>query len=306
MTTRKNQKLALIYGGITVMLWSTVATVFKIALTELTPLQLVTGACFVSMLVLLSRVCMSGQLSQLFTALKQRPLFYLTLGALNPTAFYLSLFAGYEHLPGSIAVPVNYSWAVMLPLLAAPILKQALSRWQLTGCLMGYAGVTIIATGGKLSGLGDINLMGIGLVLLAAFIWCLYWIMNTGNKQDSVVSLLCCTLCGLPMLLVLNVAFGSWPTGLTIHGMAGVVYIGLFEMGITYIFWLTALRIARDASQVSSLMFLTPVLSIIWISFFLGEQIDSSIWAGMALILGGVAIPQMVERRRLSAQAGLT
>ncbi|MTI13055.1 DMT family transporter [Sansalvadorimonas verongulae] len=302
MTTQKNQKLALIYGCVTVLLWSTVATVFKIALTELTPLQLVTGACFVSMLVLFSRVWMSGQLSQVLKTLKQRPLFYLTLGALNPTAFYLSLFAGYEHLPGSIAVPVNYSWAVMLPLLAAPVLKQALSRWQLLGCLMGYGGVTIIATGGKLSGLGDINLVGIGLVLLAALIWCLYWIMNTGNKQDPVVSLLCCTLCGFPMLLILNMAFGSWPE-VGIHGIAGMIYIGLFEMGVTYIFWLTALRIATEASRVSNLMFLVPVLSIMWISVFLGEKIDSSIWMGMALILSGVGIPQLIERYRLSAQA---
>ncbi|CAM3784925.1 DMT family transporter [Parendozoicomonas haliclonae] len=297
MTNQKNQKLALLCGLATVLLWSTVASAFKISLMVLTPLQLVSGAAIVSLAALLVSVSIRGQLPQVIRALKQRPLFYLALGALNPTAYYLALFAGYDRLPAQIASPVNYTWAVLLPLLAAPILKQALTRWQLMGCLVGYLGVAVIATRGEFNGLNNVDPLGLGLILVSAVLWCLYWILNTGNKEDAIVSLCSCTLCSLPMLLIINIIQGDWPT-LTAGALAGAAYVGLFEMGITSMLWLQALKTAENTSQISSLAFLSPLLSIIWISTVLGETIHPTVYPGMALILIGMAITQWADRRR--------
>ncbi len=292
-----NQKLALIYGLCTVLLWSTVATAFKISLGILSPLQLVTGASFVSLLVLLLGVSAKGHLSHVVSAIRNRPAFYLALGAINPAAYYLALFAGYDRLPAQIAAPVNYSWAVLLPLLAAPILKQALTRWQVLGCAIGYAGVTLIATRGRLDGLDTVDPIGLGLILFSAVLWCLYWILNTGNKEDPIVSLLCCTLCSVPLLLVLNVIHGELPT-LTWGAVAGAAYVGLFEMGITSMLWLKALKTAKHTSQVSSLVFLSPVCSILLIGTVLGETIHPTVYPGMALILAGMVVTQWAERKQ--------
>ena len=161
------------------------------------------------------------------------------------------------------------------PCLLAPLLKKKLTSWQLLGCLLGYIGVTVIATQGTFNDFGDISLKGIGLILIAAVFWCLYWIINAGNQEDPIVSLLCCTLCGLPLLLAINLIHGDWPT-LTATAIAGAIYVGVFEMGLTSMLWLKALKTATNTSQISSLMFLSPVFAMVLIGTVLGEN-DSSI-----------------------------
>lgn len=47
-----NQKQAMLYGLATVLLWSTVATAFKLALAELAPVQMLLVACAASVLVM--------------------------------------------------------------------------------------------------------------------------------------------------------------------------------------------------------------------------------------------------------------
>ncbi|MCL6269067.1 DMT family transporter [Sansalvadorimonas sp. 2012CJ34-2] len=110
MDNTKNQNKALMLGLITVMLWSTVATAFKLSLSLLTPIQLVSLAAVVSTVALTAGSWLNEKLQQVPRIIRQKPLLYFTLGALNPAAYYLALFAGYDLLPAQVASPVNYSW----------------------------------------------------------------------------------------------------------------------------------------------------------------------------------------------------
>ena len=297
MSSIQNQNIAFLYALSTVLLWSTVATAFKLSLSLLTPLQLVSLAATTSTVALVIGTWFNGSLKQVPHIIRQKPLLYLTLGALNPTAYYLALFAGYDLLPAQVAAPVNYSWAVLLPLLAAPILKQPLTRWQLLGCLLGYLGVVIIATRGEFTNFNNLSVAGIGLVLLSAVFWCLYWITNTKNTEEPTVSLLCCTLCSLPMLCIINLFGPDWPA-LTLPALGGAIYVGLFEMGVTSMLWLKALKAATKTAQITSLMFLSPVLSLLLISTVLGETIHLSVIPGVTLIIAGMAIQQWMVHKQ--------
>lgn len=48
----KDQKTAMLYGLGTVLLWSTVATAFKLALADLAPVQMLLVACTASVVVM--------------------------------------------------------------------------------------------------------------------------------------------------------------------------------------------------------------------------------------------------------------
>jgi len=63
----KNQKKAYIYGLATVLLWSTVASAFKLSLRYLDPVQLLLYSSIVSMLVLACIVAIQGQIRLLFS-----------------------------------------------------------------------------------------------------------------------------------------------------------------------------------------------------------------------------------------------
>ena len=73
-------------------------------------------------------------------------------------------------------------------------------------------------------------------------------------------------------------------------GMAGAIYVGLFEMAVPFVLWLTALRLTESAARISHLIYLSPILSLVFISVFVGEKILISTLIGLGLILMGTVI----------------
>jgi len=76
----------------------------------------------------------------------------------------------------------------------------------------------------------------------------------------------------------------------------GVIYIGLFEMGITFVLWLNALKNAENTAKVSNLVYLSPFLSLLFVSIAVGEKILISTFVGLTLIIGGILIQQIKAR----------
>ena len=65
---------------------------------------------------------------------------------LNPVLYYLVLFEAYDRLPAQIAQPLNYTWAIVLALLAVPVLGQRLTLRMGLGIFIGYLGVVVLLT----------------------------------------------------------------------------------------------------------------------------------------------------------------
>lgn len=222
-------------------------------------------------------------------------MFYLVTGLINPFLYYVVLFKAYSLLPAQQALSLNYTWAVLLPLLAAPLLKQHLRKSDIAAALIAYTGVFIIATGGDISGFSFDSPLGIGLALTSTLLWCLYWIVNTKDQGDPVVSLLLSFLIGLPfiaMTLVLTDALPSFSLKAIFAGM----YVGLFEMGITFVLWLMALKTATRTANISTMVFLSPVMSIGFIAWILQETIAMTTYLGLAFILSGMMLQQLLPR----------
>ncbi len=114
-----NERRALGFGLAAVLLWSTVATAFKLTLAEFSPIQMLTIASMVSAMALLVICALQGKLGQVVSTFLANPWYYLMLGLINPLAYYLILFKAYDLLPASQAQAINYSWAITLTLMAA-------------------------------------------------------------------------------------------------------------------------------------------------------------------------------------------
>jgi drug/metabolite transporter (DMT)-like permease len=82
------------------------------------------------------------------------------------------------------------------------------------------------------------------------------------------------------------------------EGLLGAAYVGTFEMGLTFVLWLKALRLSRTTAQVGNLIFLSPLLSLVLIHFLVGEEIFPSTLVGLVLILAGNVIQGLAGRRR--------
>lgn len=286
-----NERYALGYGLSAVLLWSTVATAFKITLNYFSPIQMLVAASVVSALALLAIALYQGKLHLLGRTFLARPLYYLLLGLINPFAYYLVLFKSYELLPASQAQPLNYSWAITLTLMAAVFLGQKIRKQDWAACLLGYLGVVVIATKGDLMALQFDSPMGVALALLSTLLWALYWILNTKNQADPVLGVLLGFLVSLPFSFGLSLYHGGWGD-VPWQGWAAVSYVGLFEMGITFVLWINALKLTRNTARISNLIFISPFISLMLLATIIGEQIYPSTLIGLGLIISGLLIQQ--------------
>ncbi len=287
----KSQSRAMLLGLSAVLLWSTVATAFKLSLQAMSPLQLLGWSGLFSTLVLAVAVSWKRQWGELVQQLRQRPGYYLALGALNPFLYYLVLFRAYDLLPAQQAQALNYTWALTLALLAVPLLKQKLHRIDVIAMLLGYMGALVIATRGNLLALEFDSVPGVVLALGSTLIWALYWILNTRAEGSPAVTLLLCFLLGTLMVWGLMVWEGELIVP-SLQGLLGAAYVGLFEMGVTFLLWLGAMRSATHVSRISNLIFLSPFLSLVFIRLFLNEPIVPATFIGLALIVGAVVLQQ--------------
>ncbi len=294
-----SQQRALLLGLSAVLLWSTVATAFKLSLEYLAPIQLLAFASVVSLLTLGALLAASGRFAQVFEGSRRDYLRSLALGLINPLLYYIVLFEAYDRLPAQEAQPLNYTWAFALALLAVPLLGQRLSRWDLIGGLIAYAGVWVIATRGDVFSLRFENPTGVALALGSTVLWALFWIYHIRDHRDPLVALFCTFATGVPFVL-LTCAFTAGFAVEDWRGIAGAAYVGVFEMGVAFVLWLGALRASTNASRIANLIFLSPLLSLVFIRVFVGETILPSTYVGLLLIVAGLLAQQLLKAQGVS------
>ncbi len=289
--TMKQQTLAYLYASITVLLWSTVASAFKLSLRHLGPQELLLFATLVSVGVLGVFVIV-GQRYRDFLSWTAGDFFWSSvLGFLVPFLYYRVLFEAYALLPAQEAQPLNFAWPLVLALLSTIVLKQPISFFSLGAMCISFVGVLLIATRGDVLGFHITNSRGVLLALGSTVIWASYWIYGLKDQRDPIARLFA------------NFAFGSmFVSGYTllsvpvrvppIEGLLGAIYVGTFEMGVTFVTWLMALRLSRTTAQVGNLIFLTPFISLFFIRYAVGEMILPSTLAGLTLIVVGIILQQ--------------
>ncbi|MFO7737065.1 MAG: DMT family transporter [Desulfatiglandaceae bacterium] len=292
-----NQKKAYLYGLLTVFFWSTVASAFKLSLKYLDYLQLLLYSSTVSILVLTGVLLLQGKGRRLFSCSGRAYLRSLMLGFLNPFLYYTVLFKAYDLLPAQEAQPLNYTWAITLTLLSIPLLNQRIGVKDIVAVFVSYSGVLVISTHGHLLSFRFSNPVGAALALGSTVIWALYWIYNTKDDRDPVVGLLLNFVFGLPWVVAACLVFSTlWISN--IRGLLGAVYVGIFEMGITFVLWLSALKLSENTAKVGNLIFMSPFLSLVFIHYLVGEEILPSTFVGLMLIVAGLIIQQLSVGRR--------
>jgi len=292
-----NQKQAMMYGLATVLLWSTVATAFKLALRDLAPVQMLLIACAASVIVMAVILKFQGRWHLVFSLSRRQYLQSVGMGLVNPCLYYFVLFGAFDRLPAQEAQPLNYTWALVLAYLSVPFLGQRLRRVDILAGLVCYAGVVVIATRGEVTSLTFSDPLGVGLALGSTLIWASYWIIATRDQRDPVVGLFLNFLFGLPVIAVicgLTEGFGIPP----VTSLAAAVYVGVFEMGLAFVLWSYAMKKAENTSKVSNLIFISPFLSLVFIYFILGEIILPSTYIGLVLIMGGLWLQQRKVKAR--------
>jgi drug/metabolite transporter (DMT)-like permease len=99
----------------------------------------------------------------------------------------------------------------------------------------------------------------------------MFWSFTLGT---TLVALACVSGPGLPQLDSQTLAYGAW--------------VGLVEMGVTFLCWQQALRLTRNAARIGQLIFLSPFISLALIYFVLEEQISWGAVVALLVIVTGI------------------
>ncbi len=291
------QHRAYMYAGATVLLWSTVATGFKIALRELDHVQVLFIASIVSMLSLLLVLLLQGNINKILTITKPEFKRSALVGFLNPFFYYFILFKAFDLLPAQEAQPLNWTWPITLSLMSALLLKQRITKQTLIAVALCFFGVLVISTHGDFKTFHFTNLFGDILAVGSSLIWALYWILNLKDEREPVVKLFWNFVFGSIYISIAVLFLSEFPTDLNVS-FGAAVYTGLFEMGLAFVLWLKALSLSRDNASVAVFAYMTPFLSLIFISLILKEEIMLSSVVGLVFIIGGIVVQAFLGRAK--------
>lgn len=296
---------SIILASVAVLSWATVATAFKIALSHLSVFNMLLIACLTSLVIFTLMMFAGDRWNQLRHLPRKTILYALSLGLLNPVAYYLVLFRAYDMLPAQMAQPLNYAWPIVLLILLAVFNHERIPGSKFIGMFVSVAGVACISLGGG-GAEGAVSASGVCMALFSAVLWASYWLFNNKIKDevDSTVALFLGFLAGSVALLI-----GACFVGIEIDSIEGLlsgVYIGCFEMGIPFLTFGMALRLTSNPALINQMCYLSPFLSLALIALVLGETILPTTYIGLLLIVAGLIYNQyFAQNHRFSHNRSL-
>lgn len=223
----------------------------------------------------------------------------LLLGLLGVGAFNGLLYSGLRDTTATNAILIQAAIPTLVLLFDFAVFRSRPSLGQLTGVSIAALGVAVIIFEADLShllalrfGHGDV------LILTACIAWALYTTLLRIRPPIQPVSFLALTfLIGAAAMLPL--AAGEWrtmPIHLTPAVAGGLVYVAVLPSIVGYLMYNRAVVEigAADAGQVISLQ---PLFGAALAAALLGEALHTYHFAGMVLILVGIAIPLALRAR---------
>jgi drug/metabolite transporter (DMT)-like permease len=286
---------AYVFAILAVLFWSTCPTAFKLGLRHLDTWQLLTGATLSSTLVLGILSLLRGNFRSLLAFTRRDLLFSALMGLLNPVAYYLILFKAYTILPAQVAQPLNMVWPIVLVLLSIPMLGQRISWLSMGAMLLSFSGVVLVSLQGGTGGQDPQNRLGIILALSSSVVWASYFLFNTRDSRDPVSRLFLNFLFASGYLLLAGILKKeAFPD--SAQGWYASLYVGVFEMGVTFVLWLMAIRLAPSSDRISNLVYAAPFLNLLLASQILDEKIYLSTVFGIILLVAGILIQNTIGR----------
>ncbi len=278
---------SVIYALICVFLWSLIPIVAKLGQVGLDNHQFLFWSSGVSWMTFLV-ICWQQKKIKLILSLSAKDWSVaIFLGMLGSYLYYILLYYGYANAKGIEVLIIQYCWPILVIVLSVLILRERLNKRKVMAVILGFLGVFLVLSKGRLRDIYLSNLEVDGVVLLAAFVFGLFSVLSKKVKIDSL------SLVSVYFLTATIISFGSMiffsefclPTRGTI---LPILINGIFVNGVSYIFWIGALK-AGKASFVALFIFLTPVFSTLLLILFFKEPFYLVYAFGMALvILGGL------------------
>jgi len=297
MSEKKNKKDSsakkcfFIIIGIPIVFWALAFPFIKIALEELSPVNLTIMRLLIVCIVFLFLLALKPNK---FSKIQKKdiiPIFLL--GFLGIIIYHLGLNYGEQYISPSAASVIIATIPIFVVILASIFLKEKITSRIVAGVFLSLLGVVIISTFGKSGFLFEIKyISGALAVLLAAVMGAGYTVVGKKMLQRySALSLTVyvCLLGTLGLIPFISLSLFEEVAAMSLTGWSVVIFLGVFPTVIGYVLWFVALEI-KSASKISVYLYFIPVLSTIISYIIFREEITWLFVFGGTLVIIGLHV----------------
>ena len=213
----------------------------------------------------------------------------LLLGLVNAAVPFTFIAWGEKHIDSGVAAIANATVPIFVVLLAIRFRpSERATGGRLVGFLLGFVGVGVLAGGSPDGGWwGVAGTLAVVLASLSYAVGALYGGARTEDISAPVLataSMLGACLWLLPFALVqLPSEVPGWET------LASVAFLGVVSTAIAQLVLYRTLGL-HGSARTTLVTYLMPPTALLYGSLFLDEPLTAAAIAGLALILGGVAL----------------
>ncbi|MDE2334189.1 MAG: DMT family transporter [Rhodospirillales bacterium] len=194
---------------------------------------------------------------------------------------------GVARTPASVATVLSSTIPILVAVLAAWRLHQALRPIHVVGLLLAATGVGVIAFAhGSAAGAG---LAGVVLMLLSALAVAVYYVLAAEMSARLPAASIAAwsSLFGtVPLLVAMPWLGHATPTAV---GVASVLYLGLLVTVAGVWIWFVVLRLV-PARIAAGTQYIQPVIGVAASAMLFGDRLGTGFYAGAALVLAGIAL----------------
>jgi len=277
--------------GMPIVFWALVFPFIKIALEELSPVNLTIMRLLVVCIVFLTLLIVKPNK---FSKIQKKDIVPIFLvGFLGIILYHFGLNYGEQYISASAASVIIATIPVFVVILAAIFLKEKITLKIVLGVLLSLVGVVVISTVGRSDTLLEVKyISGALAVLLAAVLGAGYTVAGKKMLQRySALSLTVyvCLLGSLGLIPFISSSLFEEVAAMSLTGWSVVIFLGVFPTVIGYVLWYVALEI-KSASEISVYLYFVPVLSTIISYILFRDEITWLFVFGGALVILGLHV----------------
>lgn len=271
-----------------ILFWASIPVVSKKILVELNNLQMLFYSTLFSFIVL-GLIFLIQKKYKLMKNYTLKDYFDMAfLGFLGTYLYYVLLYGALALTTAQEGFILAYTWPILVLLIAFIILKEKVTLKKILAILVSFLGIIIIITQGNIYSLTLTNFSGDFLALSGAFVFALFSILGKKYNFDKTISAFIYFLSAL-IFITITVFIFSPPKIPSFNIWFWLIFNGVLVNGVTYIWWFKALE-KVEISIISTALYLTPFVSLLYIWLFLDEKILLSSIVGLIVIVAGILI----------------
>lgn len=282
------ERLAYFYLALTILLWSAVPAVAKLALAELNNLQIL---FFNNIIGIISLSAAAILMKKTHHFSEYRAWDYLRMfgmGFLGLYLYYILLYGSFSQVPAGQANMINYLWPVFVVIFSILILKEKASFKTFLAILLSFIGALIVFSRGDLASLQN-DAHGYLLAFGAAVSYGLFSVVGKKLRYEKFTSMLVFYVSSLILITPTVFLFSKFALPQSLTTLLALIFLGGMANSLGFVFWFKALEKGRT-HKIANMAYLTPFLATVWVYFLNNEVIPLISFFGLILIVGGILL----------------